>query len=409
MKILRIAGLAAALALCAGCARSRPASESAAPAPGASVSEPAAAAERTAEGELTFYDSLDGAARTEGFYRLRPGAGTGSVLCRLDPATGHSAAVCAVAGCAHDTQACPAYFGCYANLPVVLPWQEGLLLVFPGNPFAGPPEGEADLPRVELAGADGTGRRTLAVFSPDEQLAAGFAVDDARLYFLSSTVQGQTSQPAWALKSVDLATGQTDTLTRFGGESMAVGYYLVGCTGEGLVLKRIETTGPLEPSRESVASNVHSLLLVDREGNVLRPLKQWRQDEIAACVSGGELFYCDGESRLFRNSLDGGDDRLAARLPAAVRPGSVSFGAGSPPWLSLTGRDEAGRTFRWLCNTRTGEVVDWAGAEGERRLVWLGQEWSLTENTPPGAGEARMERVATADLLAGKGAFIPVE
>lgn len=364
---------------------------------------------RPAGGELTFYDGLDGAARAEGFYRLRPGAGAGSVLCRLDPATGHSAVVCAVDGCAHDTEACPAYFGCYANLPVVLPWREGLLLVFLGNPFVGPPESEANLPRVELGEADGTGRRQLAAFSPDEQLVAGFAVDDTRLYFLSSRVQGQTIQPAWALKSVDLTTGRTDTLIRFGGESMAVGYYLVGCTGEGLVIKRIATTGPLEPSRESVASNVHSLLLVDREGNILRPLKQWRQDEIAACVSGGELFYCDGEGRLFRNALDGTEDRLAAQLPAAVQPKNISFGAGSSPWLSLTGRDEEGSTFRWLCNTRTGELVDWAGAAEERRLVWLGQEWSLTENTPPGAGGTRLERVATAGLLAGKGEFIPVE
>ena len=218
----------------------------------------------------------------------------------------------------------------------------------------------------------------------------------------------QTSQPAWELKSVDLSTGRTDTLARYGGESMAVGYYLTGCTKEELVIKRIETTGELEPSRESVASNVHSLMLVDRQGGVVRPLKQWRQDEISECVRDGQLFYCDSEGRLFRNALDGTQDSLVLQLPGAVRPSGVSFGPGREPWLSLTARDEAGDTFHWLCNTLTGEVVSWPDASGaDRRLVSLGREWSLFSSTPPGAGQPRFERIATDDLLAGSGQFLP--
>lgn len=321
MKRKRLAALLTALALCAGgCARGASAPAAEMPASPGPTPSPATSSATEAAGELTFHNNLDGAAEEDGFYYLRPGAGSGSVLCRLDFASGQSAAVCAVPGCEHGGEECPAYFSCYANLPVPVLWQEQLLLIFPGNPFAGEPGDEAYLPRVELAEADGTGRRELARLAPEEQIAAGFATDDNRLYFLTSSVEQQTCQPAWTLKSVDLSTGQTDTLARYGGESMAVGYYLIGCTEEELVIKRIETTGELEPSEESVASNVHSLMLVGRQDGTPRPLRQWRQDEIAECVSDGQLFYCDGEGRLFQNALDGTEDRLAVQLPAAVQP-----------------------------------------------------------------------------------------
>lgn len=419
MKGKKLALLAAVLALCvSGCARadsppadpaaSFPAAET--PVSSGSAPGPSASPAGRPAGELTFHNNPDGAAAGDGFYYLRPGEGAGSVLCRLDFASGQSAPVCAVPGCEHGGDECPAYFSCYANLPVPVLWQGRLVLIFPGNPFAGEPGDEAYLPRIELAETDGTGRRELVRLAPEEQIAVGVATDDNRLYFLTSPVERQTCQPAWTLKSVDLSTGQTVDLARYGGESMAVGYYLTGCTEEGLVIKRIETTGELEPSEESVASNVHSLMLVDRQNGVPRPLKQWRQDEIAECVSDGQLFYCDGEGRLFRSALDGTEDRLAAQLPAAVQPKNIAFGADCAPWLSITGRDDAGSTFRWLCNTRTGEVADWSGSSGsDRLLVSLGPEWSVLSNTPPGAGQTRRERIATADLLAGSREFLPVD
>lgn len=408
MKRKRLAALLAALALCAGgCARDASVPAAKTPASSGPAPSPVASPAMEAAGELTFHRSLDGAAEENSFYTLHPGTGGGSVLCRLDLASGQSAPVCTVPGCEHGGDECPAYFSCYANLPVPLLWQDRLVLVFLGNPFAGEPGDEGCLPRIELDETDGTGRREIVRLDPAEQIAAGFATDDNRLYFLTSSVEQQASQPAWTLRSVDLSTGQTDALTRYGGESMAVGYYLTGCTKEELVIKRIETTGELEPSRESVASNVHSLMLVDRQGGVVRPLKQWRQDEISECVRDGQLFYCDGEGRLFRNALDGTQDSLVLQLPGAVRPSGVSFGPGREPWLSLTARDEAGDTFRWLCNTLTGEVVNWPDAPGaDRRLVSLGREWSLFSSTPPGAGQTRFERIATDDLLAGSGQFL---
>lgn len=409
MKRKRLAALLAALALCAGgCARDASVPAAKTPASSGPAPSPVASPAMEAAGELTFHRSLDGAAEENSFYTLHPGTGGGSVLCRLDLASGQSAPVCTVPGCEHGEDECPAYFSCYANLPVPVLWQGQLVLIFPGNPFAGKPGDEGCLPRIELAETDGTGRREIVRLDPAEQIAAGFATDDNRLYFLTSSVEQQASQPAWTLRSVDLSTGQTDALTRYGGESMAVGYYLTGCTKEELVIKRIETTGELEPSRESVASNVHSLMLVDRQGGVVRPLKQWRQDEISECVRDGQLFYCDGEGRLFRNALDGTQDSLVLQLPGAVRPSGVSFGPGREPWLSLTARDEAGDTFRWLCNTLTGEVVNWPDAPGaDRRLVSLGREWSLFSSTPPGAGQTRFERIATDNLLAGSGHFLP--
>lgn len=408
MKRKRLAALLAALALCAGgCARDASVPAAKTPASSGPAPSPVASPAMEAAGELTFHRSLDGAAEENSFYTLHPGTGGGSVLCRLDLASGQSAPVCTVPGCEHGGDECPAYFSCYANLPVPLLWQDRLVLVFLGNPFAGEPEDEAYLARIELAETDGSGRREIARFAPGEQLCTGFATDEEKLYFLSSPVVEQTSQPAWELKSVDLSTGRTDTLARYGGESMAVGYYLTGCTKEELVIKRIETTGELEPSRESVASNVHSLMLVDRQGGVVRPLKQWRQDEISECVRDGQLFYCDGEGRLFRNALDGTQDSLVLQLPGAVRPSGVSFGPGREPWLSLTARDEAGDTFRWLCNTLTGEVVNWPDASGaDRQLISLGREWAVFSNTPPGAGQTRLERMTTDDLLAGSGQFL---
>lgn len=411
MKRKRFAALLAALALCVtGCARAE-----SAPVPGLQPSpepspSPAASPAVEAVGELTFHNELDGAASQDGFYYLRPGTGEWTVLCRMDLATGQSAEVCALDGCEHAGEECPACFSCYANLPVPLLWQDRLVLVFLGNPFAGEPEDEAYLARIELAETDGSGRREIARFAPGEQLCTGFATDEEKLYFLSSPVVEQTSQPAWELKSVDLSTGRTDTLARYGGESMAVGYYLTGCTKEELVIKRIETTGELEPSRESVASNVHSLMLVDRQGGVVRPLKQWRQDEIAECVSDGKLFYCDDEGRLFQSTLDGTEDRLAVQLSVVVQPKSISFGTSCEPWLSITARDDAGSTFRWLCNTNTGEVVDWSDASGaDRQLISLGREWAVFSNTPPGAGQTRLERMTTDDLLAGSREFLPTD
>lgn len=411
MKRKRLAALLAALALCAGgCARDASVPAAKTPASSGPAPSPVASPAMEAAGELTFHRSLDGAAEENSFYTLHPGTGGGSVLCRLDLASGQSAPVCTVPGCEHGGDECPAYFSCYANLPVPLLWQGQLVLIFPGNPFAGEPGDEGCLPRIELDETDGTGRREIVRLDPAEQIAAGFATDDNRLYFLTSSVEQQASQPAWTLRSVDLSTGQTDALTRYGGESMAVGYYLVGCTKEELVIKRIETTGKLEPSEESVASNVHSLMLVDRQGEVVRPIKQWRQDEIAECVSDGKLFYCDDEGRLFQSTLDGTEDRLAVQLSVVVQPKSISFGTSCEPWLSITARDDAGSTFRWLCNTNTGEVVDWSDASGaDRQLISLGREWAVFSNTPPGAGQTRLERMTTDDLLVGSREFLPTD
>lgn len=411
MKRKRFAALLAALALCAGgCARDASVPAAKTPASSGPAPSPVASPAMEAAGELTFHRSLDGAAEENSFYTLHPGTGGGSVLCRLDLASGQSAPVCTVPGCEHGGDECPAYFSCYANLPVPVLWQGQLVLIFPGNPFAGEPGDEGCLPRIELAETDGTGRREIVRLDPAEQIAAGFATDDNRLYFLTSSVEQQASQPAWTLRSVDLSTGQTDALTRYGGESMAVGYYLVGCTKEELVIKRIETTGELEPSEESVASNVQSLMLVDRQGEVVRPIKQWRQDEIAECVSDGKLFYCDDEGRLFQSTLDGTEDRLAVQLPVVVQPKSISFGTSCEPWLSIIARDDAGSTFRWLCNTNTGEVVDWSDASGaDRQLISLGREWAVFSNTPPGAGQTRLERMTTDDLLAGSREFLPTD
>lgn len=343
MKRKRLAALLAALALCAGgCARDASVPAAKTPASSGPAPSPVASPAMEAAGELTFHRSLDGAAEENSFYTLHPGTGGGSVLCRLDLASGQSAPVCTVPGCEHGGDECPAYFSCYANLPVPLLWQDRLVLVFLGNPFAGEPEDEAYLARIELAETDGSGRREIARFAPGEQLCTGFATDEEKLYFLSSTVVEQTSQPAWELKSVDLSTGRTDTLARYGGESMAVGYYLTGCTKEELVIKRIETTGELEPSRESVASNVHSLMLVDRQGGVVRPLKQWRQDEISECVRDGQLFTATAKAACSETPWTERRTAWSFSCPARCgRPASALDRAGNPGFPSPPGMRRA--------------------------------------------------------------------
>ena len=95
-----------------------------------------------------------------------------------------------------------------------------------------------------------------------------------------------------------------------------------------------------------------------------------------------------------------------ARAESAPMPGPQPSPEPSPS-PAASPAVEAGDTFRWLCNTLTGEVVSWPDAPGaDRRLVSLGREWSLFSSTPPGAGQTRFERIATDDLLAGSGQFL---
>lgn len=51
--------------------------------------------------------------------------------------------------------------------------------------------------------------------------------------------------------------------------------------------------------------------------------------------------------------------------------------------------------------------MSWPDASGaDRQLISLGREWAVFSNTPPGAGQTRLERMTTDDLLAGSGQFL---
>lgn len=354
------------------------------------------------EGNLRFDYNLNGAAAEAGFYYVQPCQETGYNLWYTDYATQESVVVCANPQCEHCDETCNGWFPCPANPPMPAVWGDNMILVYLGNPFYLDVYGDDCLPKVEIAEKNGANRHEIARLSAAEQIYSKFMVDNNSLFFLVSTVEKATIQPVQILKSMNLRTGEVVTLDTFSSETMATNYFLEGCNGEYLAIKRITAaSGIAEPTKESVASNIHEIMLFDREGNTIKQIMQWNQGEITEYLNDDKLFYFDSEGNLYQSGWGDTDDKLISKLPVGVGTDNISFSDYCEPWLIITAKDESKQYVRWICNVDTGDMIESSFVDDlNEQIVNIDREWSLLSDYSPDTGENHLLLVKTTDFIA---------
>lgn len=227
-----LAALAACLVL-AGCTRTLPGSDAAAPPPVSAPSAspaPSPAAPRVT-GLRALQDSsgfVYGAAGPDGFYSISAAAADGSTLIQYtDYASMQTLPLCAAPACAHDSDACTAWLPYNGSGTSLMMAEDVLVLVTPGQGTQYEQLGALCLPGIQVCAPDGSNRRLLVRFEANQTLRPPYLTDGSCLY---ATLQTDTAQELTRqLLCIDLASGKTSTLMELDGDH-AEG--VLGASGE---------------------------------------------------------------------------------------------------------------------------------------------------------------------------------
>lgn len=191
---------AALLCACAGPAETpSPAPED--PLPAASAPPPELVPLQTGE---TVY----GAAGPDGYYSILPlPRADGSLNIQYtDYASMQTVFLCAQPNCAHDSDSCTSYQSGGSGVSLMMVGRR-LVLVSPGT---GPWGEQPSPPCVRVCDPDGSRRREVAAFDPNQQLEAPYLTDGKNLYATLLTSQAQETTAE--LVSIDLASGAVSSV-----------------------------------------------------------------------------------------------------------------------------------------------------------------------------------------------------
>ena len=174
-------------------------------------------------------DDLRGAATADGFYAVAPQADGSALLTFVDFAAKQHIVLCNQPNCAHNSDACPAW---YARDNALRPYAVGgKLAVLQGGSYAG---GDA-VPQVDCMNADGSGRQTAFVFPASCWVSTlphyHMAFDDENLYFV--VVDSASGERQAILCAAHIPSGQVFALCGLPEDET----HLVGGTDGVLVLE----------------------------------------------------------------------------------------------------------------------------------------------------------------------------
>lgn len=179
-----------------------------------------------------------GGAGPEGFYSV-------SAQCRedgstnllyLDYATMQQVPLCSQPNCSHDTDACTSYLPYSAGGILASVVGEQLVLVFPGNLYAGTgSETESVLPHIETMGLDGSDRKTTVTLGASQVICRPLVTDGTCLYARLDTTAEDGSFTAQLVR-IDPAGGEPEVLCPLNQE------WLKGGAGSRLILWDAEQT-----------------------------------------------------------------------------------------------------------------------------------------------------------------------
>ena len=189
----RLAAAGLALALLSGCAAGQQPASTAAPSPAAPNARPAIARCTPATAQGCYHSDI--------YY------GAGASICYLDYETMQDVVLCASPSCAHDSDACPAFY----------PFDGRTLLG--GVQVAGDTllalqtvPGDTTVPHIDRLGLDGSYQGCLAEFGAGQQLPGNietdYYTDSSFLYFVLNDVDSETARRSGRVVSVSLDSGE---------------------------------------------------------------------------------------------------------------------------------------------------------------------------------------------------------
>lgn len=180
-------------------------------APKETATEPVAASDPVATGFTNLTRdgySILGCGGEQGYYETFYTADVGGNIFYIDYATQQEVYLCAAPNCTHDHEGCTSWLDTEKGGYFPLVSGEKLLLVHIAHGFE---SGESAIPHIDVAGLDGSDRRTLVEFEANERLKMVFAANGDQLVCALNVVNPDDIEDTNAtlkLVLIDLNTGE---------------------------------------------------------------------------------------------------------------------------------------------------------------------------------------------------------
>lgn len=193
-------------------------------------------AEFHASGELELLQIdpwIDGYASQEGYYRMVARTDASNNLRYIDFATKQEVYLCSQPNCAHDSDACTAWFPTAIGLHKAIPVADKVFLIHGGSLDYAEVLGENSLPGIDIMEPDGSNRKRLFTFPANCRIAPlvldSMARDNEYLYFCVQTYTEESVTRT--LCAVSSRTGKVFSIT----DLPEVEEKIVGCDGTALI------------------------------------------------------------------------------------------------------------------------------------------------------------------------------
>lgn len=194
----------------------------------------------------------------------------------IDKESHQDVILCSDPGCAHDTDACPAYLG---NRRPELAWTGGKVVLF----YQGMDTDETKvLPHIDVMNPDGSDRHKVCDLEANQEYNGGVAASGDSLYFLLSTYEANGYSTE--LVRLNLTSGSLVTVCKVEKTT-----FLMGVACGQLIVKHFGM-----PEGESQLSDIseqrHILTAIDPTTGAKSTVAEWKQDEGWEVIADDKLF-----------------------------------------------------------------------------------------------------------------------
>lgn len=276
--------------------QSSPAPTSTVPTPSSSIA--ADPITNTSQSDLSFTNCAKGAETEDGFYSVSYYDDWSGCLVFYDYRTRQTTPVCNEINCQHHSDTCTAWFGDANNIPRIVSNNRQLIYCYMGL------SGQVQKPAlIEIANLDGSNRRVLNEFAPNETLYEAFCVDSGYIYTLVTRVYKETLQIEQALERIDLNSGVCDELWH-ADVPAGTAYFLSGCVNHQPVIKMIAQSDSQDDERAAIASQTHTLIMVSPADGTCTLLYSWQQNDGLEAPLSDTLYYITKDHFLCRFAAD---------------------------------------------------------------------------------------------------------
>lgn len=267
-------------------------------------------------------------------------------------------ALCSKPNCAHDGEECTSWVQCRANKPYIIPLEDKLVYLYPGNPAYFDIYGEATLPFIEVRSLTGEFLKKVIEFGSGIKLSGEYAVDKDAIYLLEENVSTSDLNITRSLIKVSLSDGKKSVIVSFEPEA-GENYFWVGTNDNQFIFKKIKADPALLQvgGQKMISSQTHELFTVDKSGNISASFQKWQQDTGAQFGVDNALFFI--ENRTLSSIVP--DTQITVEH-GALEPSYVSFSAYVEPFVILNSSVYRSASFDapiyYAANMETGEFKE---------------------------------------------------